>query len=32
MNEKAEQILNMCNNPCDYAIEYGDVCKPASVN
>lgn len=34
VHEKAEQILNPCGNPCDYAIEYEGsfVCKPLSVN
>lgn len=34
LHERAEQILNPCKNPCDYAIEYegGFVCKPISVN
>ena len=34
VHEKAEQILNPCSNPCDYAIEYEGhyVCKPLSVN
>lgn len=34
LRKKAEQILNPCSEPCDYAIEYegGFVCKPISVN
>lgn len=34
LHERAERILSLCNNPCNYAIEYegGYVCKPVSVN
>lgn len=34
VHEKAEQILNPCINPCDYAIGYegGYVCKPVAIN
>lgn len=34
LHEKAEQILNPCNTPCDYAIKYEGccMCKPISVN
>jgi hypothetical protein len=33
VHEKAEQILNPCDSPCDYAIEHEEnyVCKPVSV-
>lgn len=34
LHEKAEQILNPCNAPCDYAIKYEGncVCKPVWIN
>lgn len=34
LHEKAEQMLNPCSNPCDYAIEHEGryVCKPVAVN